>query len=77
MFSLDRNMAESPMGEIYGWQSWEKDLYLKILEVCVETIIPYPSAQTIGPLCDHSGSWDMDDFQATPKCKFQSFQLLN
>jgi hypothetical protein len=77
MFSLYTNMAESPMGDIYGWQSCEKELYLKRLGVCVETISPYPSAQTIGPLCDHSGSWDMDDLQATPKCKFQSFQLLN
>jgi hypothetical protein len=53
-----------------GTANWEEDLYCKIIEICVETIFPYHSAQTIGTLCDHSGPWDMDDFQAANQCEF-------
>jgi hypothetical protein len=67
---MDLYMAEGPFCQRQGWQSWEEDFYPKRLEICVETIFPYPTAQTIGALCDHSGPWDMDDFQAAPQCEF-------
>jgi hypothetical protein len=62
-------MTEDPLGQRQGRQSWEEVLYRKILEICVETICPYSSAQTIGSLCDHSGPWDMADFQVAPQCE--------
>jgi hypothetical protein len=55
MFFMDLNMAERK-----GRQIWEEYLYRKRLEICVETIFPYPSAQTISALCD----------QAAPQCEF-------
>jgi hypothetical protein len=70
MFFQDLNMTDGTLGKRKGQHIWEEDLYRKRLEICVETICSYPSAQNIGPLCDHSGPWDMDDFQAAPQCEF-------
>jgi hypothetical protein len=50
-------MAEGPFCQSKGRQSWEEYLYCKILEICIETIFTYPSAQTIGALCDYSVPW--------------------
>jgi hypothetical protein len=66
---MDLNMAERALGQRKGRKSWEEDLYCKRIEIYVDTICPYPSAQTIGALCDHSGPWDMDDFQAETQCE--------
>jgi hypothetical protein len=77
IFFMDLKMAEGPFFQRKGRQSWEEGLYFKRLEMCIETILPYPSAQTIGALCDNSGPWDMDDFLAATQCEFQSFKLLD
>jgi hypothetical protein len=47
------------------------------LEIGIETICPYSPAQTIGSLCDHGGTWDMDNFQEASQCELQIFKLLD
>jgi hypothetical protein len=57
---IDPDVVEGPFSQIQRWQNSEEDFHCKRLEISVETIHSYPSAQIICAMGDHGSSWYMD-----------------